>query len=431
MLRWFGELNTKERRTMAACFGGWALDAFDVQMYSFVIPTIIALWALSNGRAGLIGTVTLLVSSLGGWFSGTLADRFGRVRMLQITILWYSVFTFLCAFAQNFEQLFILRAMHGFGFGGEWAAGAVLMGEVIRDKYRGRGVGLVQTGWAVGSGASVLVYTALYAFLPEAIAWRALFAVGLLPAVFVFWVRRHIDEPEIYREKQRETPTVGFTHLFSAFRGPHLWTTIKVSLMVTGAQGGGYALGIWMPTYLRTVRHLSSTSAGGFLMVQVVAALCGFLLGTYLSDAIGRRWTFLVSAIGSFIMVLVFMLAPVSNQVLLFLGIPLNILLLAKFPPMGPFMTELFPTAVRGTAQGFCYNAGRAIGSFFPTTIGFMSQALPLGLSIAVFSALASGIMIVMLMLLPETRGRSLTSLEAEPAAASPAAAFERRASLS
>src|SRR6201981_247947 len=146
MLAWFGELNTKERRTMGACFGGWALDAFDVQMYSFVIPTVIALWGLSRGEAGLIATVTLLISSLGGWFSGTLADRFGRVRMLQITILWYSAFTFLCAFAQNFEQLFILRALHGFGFGGEWAAGAVLMGEVIRDKYRGRGVGIVQTG---------------------------------------------------------------------------------------------------------------------------------------------------------------------------------------------------------------------------------------------------------------------------------------------
>jgi MFS family permease len=165
MLGWFAELNTKERRTMGACFGGWALDAFDVQMYSFVIPTVIALWGLSRGQAGLIGTVTLLISSLGGWFSGTLADRFGRVRMLQITILWYSVFTFLCAFAQNFEQLFVLRALHGLGFGGEWAAGAVLMGEVIRDKYRGRGVGIVQTGWAIGWGVSAVVYTALYAFL--------------------------------------------------------------------------------------------------------------------------------------------------------------------------------------------------------------------------------------------------------------------------
>ena len=259
MLGWFAELNPKERRTMGACFGGWALDAFDVQMYSFVIPTVIALWGLSRGQAGLIGTVTLLISSLGGWFSGTLADRFGRVRMLQITILWYSVFTFLCAFAQNFEQLFVLRALHGLGFGGEWAAGAVLMGEVIRDKYRGRGVGIVQTGWAVGWGASALVYTGLYAFLPEEIAWRALFAIGLLPAVFVFWIRRHIEEPEIFRDRQRDRPAVGIAHLFSAFRGPYLWTTVKVSLMVAGAQGGGYALGIWMPTYLRTVRGLSAT----------------------------------------------------------------------------------------------------------------------------------------------------------------------------
>ena len=416
MLAWFGELNAKERRTMGACFGGWALDAFDVQMYSFVIPTLIALWGLSRGEAGLIGTVTLLISSLGGWFSGTLADRFGRVRMLQITILWYSVFTFLCAFAQNFEQLFVLRALHGFGFGGEWAAGAVLMGEVIRDKYRGRGVGIVQTGWAVGSGASVLVYTGLYAFLPEAIAWRVLFAVGLLPAVFVFWIRRHIDDSEIFRARQRERAPVSVAHLFSAFRGPYLWTTVKVSLMVTGAQGGGYALGIWLPTYLRTVRHLSSTSTGGFLLVQILGSLLGFLLGTYLSDLIGRKWTFLCSAILSFVAILLYMFLPMGNTALLFFDIPLQMVFLMKFPPMGPFMTELFPTAVRGTAQGFCYNAGRAIGSFFPTVVGFVSQGLPLGATIAIFSALASGLMIVMLLMLPETRGRSLASLEPEPA---------------
>jgi MFS family permease len=409
MLGWFGELTAKERRTMGACFGGWALDAFDVQMYSFVIPTVIGLWALSRGKAGLIGTVTLLISSLGGWFSGTLADRFGRVRMLQITILWYSIFTFLCAFAQNFTQLFILRALHGLGFGGEWAAGAVLMGEVIRDKYRGRGVGIVQTGWAVGWGVSALLYTALYATLPEAVAWRALFAIGLVPAVFVFWIRRHIDEPEIFRDRRR---AVGAAHLFAAFRAPHLWTTIKVSLMVTGAQGGGYALGIWMPTYLRTVRHLSATGTGGFLLVQILGALLGFLLGSYLSDAIGRKWTFLWSAIGSFVGILLYMFLPLGNTALLFFGIPLSIAFLMKFPPMGPFMTELFPTSVRGTAQGFCYNAGRAIGAFFPTMVGYLSQVLPLGATIAVFSAVASGIMIIALMLLPETRGRNLAGLE-------------------
>jgi MFS family permease len=389
MLGWFAELNAKERRTMGACFGGWALDAFDVQMYSFVIPTVIALWGLSRGEAGLIGTVTLLISSLGGWFSGTLADRFGRVRMLQITILWYSVFTFLCAFAQNFEQLFVLRALHGLGFGGEWAAGAVLMGEVIRDKYRGRGVGLVQTGWAIGWGASALIYTALYAFLPEAIAWRVLFAIGLLPAGLVFWIRRHIEEPEIFRDTRDRNP-VGISHLFAAFRGPHLW----------------------MPTYLRTVRGLSATSTGGFLLVQILGALFGFLLGAYLSDAIGRKWTFMWSAIGSFLMILIYMFVPMENMMLLFAGIPLFTIFLMKFPPMGPFMTELYPTGVRGTAQGFCYNAGRALGSFLPAVVGFVSQSLPLGTTIALFSAFASAIMVVMLLLLPETRGRSLASLE-------------------
>src|SRR5277367_5624961 len=416
MLGWFRELTAKERSTMLACFGGWSLDAFDVQMYSFVIPTVITVWGLTTGQAGLIGTVTLLISSFGGWFSGTLADRFGRVKMLQITILWYSFFTFLCAFAQNFEQLFVLRAMHGFGFGGEWAAGAVLMGEVIRDKYRGRGVGLVQTGWAIGWGASALVYTAVYWLLPEALAWRVLFAIGLFPAVFVFWIRRHIDDPEIYYKQRSERPSVGIAHLFSAVRGPYLWTTVKVSLMVAGAQGSGYALGIWMPTYLRTVRHLSSTSTGGFLLVQILGSFLGFLLGSYLSDLIGRKWTFLLSAILSFIAILLYMFLPMGNTALLFFGIPLQMVFLMKFPPMGPFMTELFPTAVRGTAQGFCYNAGRAIGSFFPTVVGFVSQGLPLGATIAIFSALASGLMIVMLLMLPETRGRSLASLEPEPA---------------
>src|SRR3954463_6541845 len=197
MLAWFRDLTAKERRTMLACFGGWSLDAFDVQMYSFVIPTVIAVWGLSRGEAGLIGTVTLLISSFGGWFSGTLADRYGRVRMLQITILWYSFFTFLCAFAQNFEQLFVLRALHGFGFGGEWAAGAVLMGEVIRDKYRGRAVGLVQTGWAVGWGNAALLYTPLSAHPPEALTWKVMFWIGLAPAALVFWIRRFVQEPPI------------------------------------------------------------------------------------------------------------------------------------------------------------------------------------------------------------------------------------------
>jgi sugar phosphate permease len=115
-------------------------------------------------------------------------------------------------------------------------------------------------------------------------------------------------------------------------------------------------------------------------------------------------------------MILIYMFVPMDNTTLLFAGIPLFTIFLMKFPPMGPFMTELYPTAVRGTAQGFCYNAGRALGSFLPAIVGFVSQSLPLGATIALFSAFASAIMVLMLLLLPETRGRSLASLDTVPA---------------
>ena len=414
MLAWLRDLTSQERKTMLACWGGWTLDGFDQQLYSYVVPTVIAVWGMSTGAAGTIGTVTVVTSSFGGWFAGALADRFGRVRVLQIAILWYSVFTFLCAFAQSFEQLFILRGLHGLGFGGEWATGAVLMGEVIRDKYRGRGVGFVQTGAAVGPGLAALVYAGLYAILPEAIAWRALFAVGILPALLVLWIRRSIPESEAFEGRRDSRALPGLSHLLSAFRGRYLWLTIKVSLMVMGAQGGVWAVNFWMPTYLRTVRHLSASGTGLYVAVQACGALIGFLIGAYLADAIGRKWTFMISAVATIIMVLVYLYVPIGDTGLLLLGIPLNASILMKFAPMGPYMTELYPTDIRGTGQGFCYNAGRAIGSVFMTAIGFATAVMPLGSAIALFSTLAHALMIVMLLLLPETRGRVIASLEQE-----------------
>jgi MFS family permease len=386
---------------------------------------VIAVWAMSAGAAGTIGTITVITSSFGGWFAGALADRFGRVRMLQIAILWYSVFTFLCGFAQNFDQLFILRGLHGLGFGGEWATGAVLMGEVIRDKYRGRGVGFVQTGAAFGPGLAALVYAGLYAVLPEAIAWRALFWVGILPALFVLWIRRSTPESAAFEERRDSGPRPGLGHLLSAFRGRYLWLTVRVSLMVMGAQGGVWAVGFWMPTYLRTVRHLSASGTGLYLAVQQFGALIGFLCGAYLADAIGRKWTFMISAVATIVMVIVYLYAPVGNTGLLLLGIPLNTAILMKFAPMGPFMTELYPTAIRGTGQGFCYNAGRAIGSVFMTAIGFATAVMPLGTAIALFSTIAHTLMIIMLLLLPETRGRAIESLEPDTADAASAASSE------
>jgi MFS family permease len=410
MLAWLRDLSGRERKTMLACFSGWTLDAFDQQLYSLVIPTLIAAWGLTSGEAGLIGTVTFLTSSLGGWIAGAMVDRFGRVRVLQLTIAWYSLFTALCGLSQNFEQLFILRALHGLGFGGEWAAGAILMGEVIRDKYRGRAVGFTQSGAAVGPAVAALVYAGLFAVMPEAIAWRVLFFVGVVPALLVLWIRRSVPESDAFEHRRSTQPPVNALHLFSAFRGGYLWLTIRVSLMVAGAQGGGYALQLWMPTYLRTVRGLSTTGTGGNFFVQMLGALIGLLVGAYLADAIGRKATFMLSAVSSIVMVLLYMYLPVGNEALLFLGIPLNIAMLIKFAPMGPFMTELYPIELRGTGQGFCYNAGRAIGSFFPTMVGYASPSLGLGPAMMLFSCGGLTLMIVMLLMLPETRGRAVVA---------------------
>jgi MFS family permease len=286
------------------------------------------------------------------------------------------------------------------------------MGEVIRDKYRGRGVGFVQTGAAVGPGAAALVYAGLYAVLPETIAWRALFAVGILPAILVFWVRRHIDESDAFQTRSEARPQFAAMQLFSAFRGAYLWTTIKLVLMVAGAQGGVFAVQFWMPTYLRTVRHLSASTTGTFVFIQMLGALIGFILGAYLSDIIGRKLTFFLSAASTAIMVLIFMFVPMGNTAVLLVGIPLSTAILMKFSPMGPFMTELYPTEVRGTGQGIGYNGGRAIGSFFPTMVGYAAPSLSLGTSIAVFCVLSCILMMVMLLTLPETHGRVIAELE-------------------
>src|SRR5215469_1135548 len=185
---WYSELDAREKKTFWACIGGWMLDAMDVQIFSFAIPAIIAAFAITNADAGLIGTVTLLTSAFGGWVAGALSDRFGRVRTLQITIVWFAVFTLLCGFAQSYWQLLVFRALMGLGFGGEWAAGAVLMGEVIRPEHRGKAVGAVQSGWAIGWGIAALLATVFFTVLPQEIAWRALFWAGLAPAVLIFFV---------------------------------------------------------------------------------------------------------------------------------------------------------------------------------------------------------------------------------------------------
>jgi MFS family permease len=408
---WYAALSPKEKRTFWACFGGWALDAMDVQIFSFAIPAIIAAFAISNADAGFIGTVTLLTSAFGGWVAGALSDRFGRVRTLQITILWFALFTLLCGFAQSYIQLVVFRALMGFGFGGEWAAGAVLMGEVINAQHRGKAVGSVQSGWAIGWGIAALMATVFFSVFPQDTAWRALFWVGVLPAFLVFFIRRFVDEPPVFEASRRSAAAkTDQTNWLEIFSPAMLKTTVLTSLLATGAQGGYYAITTWLPTYLKSERHLSVINTGGYIAVIIIGSFVGYLVGAYLADRIGRRANFILYAVCSLITVVVYTEVPIDDTLMLILGFPLGFFASGIFSGMGAFLTENFPTRMRGSGQGFAYNFGRGIGALNPTFVGLLSAFLPLGQSIGVFAGIAYGIVVIMALLLPETRGRELTA---------------------
>ena len=407
MIDWYRELDTAERRTFWACFGGWALDALDVQIYSFVVPALIALWHITNAQAGLLATSALVISAFGGWLAGMLADRVGRARLLMITVAWFAFFTFLSGFTQNFEQLLVVRGLQGLGFGGEWAAGSVLIGEVIRASDRGKAVGTVQSAWAWGWAAAAILATIIFQVLPQAIAWRALFFVGILPALLVFYIRSKVPEPKVFREAVGSTSRRG---TFDIFRGELLPTTILGAVLATGAQGGYYAITTFLPTFLRTQRHLTVLGTGGYLAVIIVGSWLGYVTSAYLSDAIGRRKNFFIFAIGSLLIAIAYTQTEISDAMMLALGFPLGFFASGIFSGMGPVLTELFPTNVRGAGQGFCYNFGRGIAAFFPTLVGMLSASVTLGTAIGIFAAFAYAIVILAALVLPKTRGRELVA---------------------
>ena len=407
MLDWYRDLGAPERRTFWACFGGWALDALDVQIYTFVVPALIALWHISNAQAGLLATSALVISAFGGWIAGMLADRVGRARLLMIMIAWFAFFTFLSGFTQNFEQLLIVRGFQGFGFGGEWAAGSVLMGEVIRARDRGKAVGTVQSAWAWGWGAAAILATIVFQIFPQEIAWRALFFVGILPALFVFYIRTKVGEPEIFKEAREAVAPRG---TFDVFRAELLPTTILGSILSTGAQGGYYAITTFLPTFLRSERHLTIMSTGGYLAVIIVGSWFGYVVSAYLNDAIGRRKNFFIFAVGSLLIAIAYTQTQISNELMLILGFPLGFFASGIFSGLGPVLTELFPTTTRGAGQGFCYNFGRGIAAFFPTLVGLLSASVALGTAIGIFASICYAIVIVAAIALPETRGRELVA---------------------
>jgi MFS family permease len=399
MFSWYGKLTGTERRTFWACYSGWALDALDAQMYSLVIPAVIAAWSLSKAEAGSVGSVSLIASAIGGWFFGALTDRYGRTRVLQLTILCFSVFTFLSAFAQNLPQLLVLKALQGLGFGGEWAVGAALISEAVRDEYRGRVMGTIQSGWAVGWGLAVVLFGAVFSVTPEN-GWRWMFGLGLVPALLVLFIRRSVPEPLRQVVAGQKTPARGLP-LWQIFSPEARRTTLIGGLFGLGAHGGYHALMTWLPTYLKSERKLSVLGTSGYLAVIIVAFWLGCVCCAHLLDRLGRRRTVVLFSASCVATVSAYLLLDISDRLMLVLGFPLGFFAAGIPASMGPVFSELYPSGIRGTGVGFCYNAGRVLSAAFPFLVGKLSGTHGLGWAIGVDAAAAYSLVAVAAWLLP------------------------------
>uniref|UniRef100_UPI0035CC7B2C MFS transporter n=1 Tax=uncultured Sphingomonas sp. TaxID=158754 RepID=UPI0035CC7B2C len=409
--RWYKNLTADGRRSVWSVSGGFVLDAMDVQLYAFVLPVLIGLWHLSPSRAGMLAAAALISGSIGGWIGGSLSDRLGRVRVLRATILWLAIATALCGLSSSYAQLMSARALQGAGFGAEWAVGAVLIGEISSPATRGRVVSAVQSAWALGWAlAAITVGLALW-YLPPDLGWRAAFFVGLVPAAAVFWLRARL----------REAP-----HLAEAGKGADQWYVIFVApvrartwrgiLLATGTHGGYWALATWWPSMLRIERSMSALQATLHMGVLVAGSFGGYLLGGWLGDQIGRRITLALLAVGGIVTVLAATLLPLSPLAFLGFSAAVGVFSVGLYGATTPVLTELFPTRMRGSGLGFCYNVGRGLAGAGPLAVGSSVASFGIAPSIGLYVSLAYCLVVVAAVLLPETRGRELASVVIAPA---------------
>ncbi|MEH3107855.1 MAG: MFS transporter [Sphingomonas fennica] len=414
MFGWYREADGKTRRVFWTCGAGWAMDTADGLVYQYLIPVLMAAFGMTLGQAGAIASANYVAAALGGWLGGWASDRFGRARVLQITILWFSVFSFLSGFANSYEQLLAARVLQGIGFGAEWAVGAVLLGEMIAPQHRGKALGTVHAGAAIGSAIAALLAGPFAAALPADIGWRAVFWIGLLPAGLIFFVRRGSDDPAIYRAAAAHAARTGrHATMASIFRPRIAFTTAMASLLSLGAQGAAFAVSNYLTTFLSVERGLSVSMAGLCVMVNSAGGFFGFLSNAYVSDRVGRRTVFRLFAAGFIVTSSIYLFAPLGNAVALLIpiGFVYGFFQFGIYASFGPYFTELFPTEMRATGQAFAYNFGRGFSALFITGVAVLAASVPLSAAMAIFGLIGMVCAIAATFALPETAGRALHSL--------------------
>ena len=409
-LPWYRSADRTQWKTLLAAQAGWMLDGMDVMLYAFALTAIQQEFGLSSAVAGSLASLTLIASAVGGSFAGVLADRYGRARMLVYSILLYSVFTGLTATATSLATLALWRALVGLGLGAEWSAGSVLVAETWPAEHRCKAIGLTQSGWAIG----YLLAALLAALILPKYGWRPMFMVGAIPALLTVWIRRNIPEPAIWiktkqRERESSAPKL---RLGIILQPPLLGRTVIATLLCTTLLFAYWGLFTWIPAYLSSPVSkgglgLGIVKSSAWIVPVQIGAFLGYLFFGVLADRFGRRPILLIFVLGAAVLVPFYALAGRYQAVLLLLGPLIGFFGHGYFSVFGAMLAELFPSSIRGAAQGITYNSGRAFSALAPFLIGSVASRLGIGGALAFMSIfyLTAGLLVLFL---PETKGESL-----------------------
>jgi len=407
-LPWYRELTTDQWKAFLATFLGWTLDGFDFTILSFLIADIQRSFTVSAALAGALGTITLFFRVVGGSVAGSAADRWGRKLPLMASILWYSLFAFLCGFSTSYAMLFAFRALFGIGMGGVWAAGMPLTLEHWPPRLRGIASGMLQGGYSTGFILSSLVYQYVYPLVNQRadFGWRVMFWMGILPAFLVLFIMKGVKESPVWLERQRQLAQtkqrdpVSFGQLF---RRDLLPVTLQTSLLMTMFIFSYYSITFWYPTLL-TSHHLNTLS---YLLLLNVGGVTGAIAcGRLAETALGRRGAAtIMMAIGIAATPLYVLTA---NTLLMWIGaFAMGFFAAGAWGMVPSYLNERYPTATRAVGAGFAYHVGAAIGSFTPTIIGYLKDGgMELSMAMALCIAIAGVLVIAVLWMGPETRGR-------------------------
>jgi MFS family permease len=406
-MRFLLSASPAERRALLASTLGWMLDGMDVTLYAMVIAELLRELHLSTAQAGLLASVTLISSAVGGIVFGILADRAGRRVALMASIVVYSVFTAACGFSRGVLDLAVFRFLLGLGMGGEWATGAALVAETWRPEHRGKALGLMQSGFAIGYALAAVV-TAL--ILPRW-GWRAVFFVGIVPALLTLWIRRGVQESPhwVHQAAADAGNTEGWRRRFRSAVKSHGKIILLTLLMNSAALFGWWGLFTWIPPYLvlpatEGGRGLTLAASSAWIIVMQVGMWLGYVSFGILSDALGRKKTYVGYLLLAAALVPLYAHAE-SATALLVLGPLVAFFGTGHFTGFGIITAEIFPTSFRASAMGLTYNFGRALSAAAPWVLGAVAAHRSLssafwisGLAFLVAGLLALGV--------PETRDR-------------------------